>query len=88
MKPERLVLITPARTVQAKWPQGNRIMNSNASVYSLVLLTVATLASGADQGVSFATEGSRIEVQIAGKAFAVYNKSTDLPKPFPACRPR
>lgn len=57
-------------------------MNANAHLFSLVLLTIATVAVGADQGVSFGKTDSQIDVKIDGKSFAVYNTSTDLPKPF------
>ena len=57
-------------------------MKTNPLLLSLLLLSVATIVTGADQGVSFTADGSQIKVQIAGQPFAVYNTSPDLPKPF------
>jgi hypothetical protein len=57
-------------------------MNANAPSFLLVLLTAASVAIGADQGVSFNKDSSQIEVLIGDKSFAVYNTSSDLPKPF------
>lgn len=58
-------------------------MHVREQYLTLALAVVVTsVAYGDDQGVSFATEGTQIEVAIDGKPFATYNTDKALPKPF------